>query len=125
MGFQLLHPQYHVEKTYYVEVNGPLTSQDKITFQEGIRFLDDTVCQPAQLYILSTTSSLSRASVRISEGKFHQIKKMFLAVGVKVTYLKRIQFGDFTLDPDLAKGDYRALNQEELEIIKEYLEKSR
>ena len=125
LGFQLLHPQYHVEKTYYVEVNGPLTSQDKITFQEGIRFLDDNVCQPAQLYILSTTSSLSRASVRISEGKFHQIKKMFLAVGVKVTYLKRIQFGDFTLDPDLAKGDYRALNQEELEIIKEYLEKSR
>ena len=125
LGFQLLHPQYHVEKTYYVEVNGPLTSQDKITFQEGIRFLDDTVCQPAQLYILSTTSSLSRASVRISEGKFHQIKKMFLAVGVKVIYLKRIQFGDFTLDPDLAKGDYRALNQEELEIIKEYLEKSR
>ena len=50
---------------------------------------------------------------------------MFLAIGVKVTYLKRIQFGDFTLDPDLAKGDYRALNQEELEIIKEYLEKSR
>lgn len=125
LGFQLLHPQYHVEKTYYVEVNGPLTSQDKIAFQEGIRFLDDTVCQPAQLSILSNSSSLSRASVRISEGKFHQIKKMFLAVGVKVTYLKRIQFGDFTLDPDLAKGDYRALNQEELEIIKEYLEKSR
>ena len=125
LGFQLLHPQYHVEKTYYVEVNGPLTSQDKIAFQEGIRFLDGTVCQPAQLTIFSSRSSLSRASVRISEGKFHQIKKMFLAVGVKVTYLKRIQFGDFTLDPDLAKGDYRALNQEELEIIKEYLEKSR
>jgi len=48
---------------------------------------------------------------------------MFLAVGVKVTYLKRIQFGDFTLDPDLATGDCRPLNQEELEIIKEYLEK--
>ena len=125
LGFQLLHPQYHVEKTYYVEVNGPLTSQDKIAFQEGIRFLDGTICQPAQLSILSSSSSLSRATVKISEGKFHQIKKMFLAVGVKVTYLKRIQFGDFTLDPDLAKGDYRALNQEELEIIKEYLEKSR
>lgn len=125
LGFQLLHPQYHVEKTYYVEVNEPLTSQEKIAFQEGIRFLDGTVCQPAQLSILSSSSSLSRATVKISEGKFHQIKKMFLAVGVKVTYLKRMQFGDFTLDPDLAKGDYRALNQEELEIIKEYLEKSR
>ena len=124
LGFQLLHPQYHVEKTYYVEVNGPLTSQEKIAFQEGIRFLDGTVCQPAQLSILSTSSSLSRATVKISEGKFHQIKKMFLAVGVKVTYLKRMQFGDFTLDPDLTTGDYRSLNQEELGIIKKYLEKS-
>ena len=124
LGFQLLHPQYHVEKTYYVEVNGPLTSQDKIAFQEGIRFLDGTICQPAQLSILSSSSSLSRASVRISEGKFHQIKKMFLVVGVKIIYLKRIQFGNFTLDPDLATGDCRPLNQEELEIIKEYLEKS-
>ena len=124
LGFQLLHPQYHVEKTYYVEVNGPLTSQDKIAFQEGIRFLDSTICQPAQLSILSSSSSLSRATVKISEAKFHQIKKMFLAVGVKVIYLKRIQFGNFTLDPDLAKGDCRPLNQEELEIIKESLEKS-
>ena len=121
LGFQLLHPQYHVEKTYYVEVNEPLTSQEKIAFQEGIRFLDGTTCQPAQL---SISSNLSCATVKISEGKFHQIKKMFLAVGVKVTYLKRIQFGDFTLDPDLATGDYRPLNQEELAIIKKYLEKS-
>ena len=86
--------------------------------------LNGTVCQPAQLTIFSSRSSLSRASVRISEGKFHQIKKMFLAVGVKVTYLKRIQFGDFTLDPNLATGDYRPLNLEELAIIKKYLEKS-
>ena len=56
--------------------------------------------------------------------EIYQIKKMFLAVGVKVTYLKRIQFGDFTLDPDLATGDYRPLNREELAIIKKYLEKS-
>ena len=121
LGFQLLHPQYHVEKTYYVEVIRPLTSQEKIAFQEGIRFLDGTVCQPAQLSILSTSSSLSHATVKISEGKFHQIKKMFLAVGVKVVYLKRIQFGDFTLDSDLATGDCCPLNREELAIIKKYL----
>ena len=124
LGFQLLHPQYHVEKTYYVEVNGPLTPQDKIAFQEGIRFLDGTVCQPAQLTIFSSRSSLSRASVRISEGKFHQIKKMFLAVGVKVTYLKRTHFGDFQLDPDLAEGSYRPLNPSELKIIKGYLKQT-
>ena len=50
---------------------------------------------------------------------------MFLSIGVKVTSLKRIQFGDFILDPELAEGEYRPLNKEELRIIKTYLENSR
>ena len=125
LGFQLLHPQYHVDKTYQVEVNGLLTPDHIQKFKNGIVFLDGTICKPAQLEILSSSSSLSRATITISEGKFHQVKKMFLSVGVKVTALKRIQFGDFLLDPDLAEGQYRPLNQEELEIIKKYLEKSR
>lgn len=124
LGFQLLHPQYHVDKTYQVEVNGPLSSDHVQTFKDGIIFLDGTVCKPAQLEILSSSPSLSRATITISEGKFHQVKKMFLSVGVKVTALKRVQFGDFTLDSDLAEGQYRPLNQEELKIIKNYLEKS-
>ena len=123
LGFQLLHPQYHVDKTYQVEVNGPLSSDHVQTFKDGIVFLDGTVCKPAQLEILSSSPSLSRATITISEGKFHQVKKMFLSVGVKVTALKRVQFGDFTLDSDLAEGQYRSLNQEELRIIKNYLEK--
>ena len=124
LGFQLLHPQYHVDKTYQVKVNGPLTSEHIQQFKDGIVFLDGTVCKPAQLEILSSSSSLSQATITISEGKFHQVKKMFLSVGVKVTSLKRVQFGDFTLDPELAEGQYRPLNPEELEIIKNYLEKS-
>ena len=124
LGFQLLHPQYHVDKTYQVEVNGPLSSDHIQQFKDGIIFLDGTSCKPAQLEILSSSPSLSRATITISEGKFHQVKKMFLSVGVKVTALKRVQFGDFTLDPELAEGQYRPLNQEELEIIKNYLEKS-
>ena len=124
LGFQLLHPQYHVDKTYQVEVNGPLSPDHVQTFKDGIVFLDGTVCKPAQLEILSSSPSLSRAIIIISEGKFHQVKKMFLSVGVKVTALKRVQFGDFTLDPDLAEGQHRSLNQEELKIIKNYLEKS-
>ena len=124
LGFQLLHPQYHVDKTYQVEVNGPLSSDYIQQFKDGIIFLDGTSCKPAQLEILSSSPSLSRATITISEGKFHQVKKMFLSVGVKVTALKRVQFGDFTLDPELAEGQYRPLNQEELEIIKNYLEKS-
>ena len=124
LGFQLLHPQYHVDKTYQVEVNGPLSSDHVQTFKDGIVFLDGTVCKPAQLEILASSPSHSRATITISEGKFHQVKKMFLSVGVKVTALKRVQFGDFTLDSELAEGQYRSLNQEELEIIKKYLEKS-
>ena len=124
LGFQLLHPQYHVDKTYQVEVNGLLTPDHIKAFQKGIVFLDGTVCKPARLEILSASLSHSQASITISEGKFHQIKKMFLSVGVKVTSLKRVQFGDFTLDTELTEGHYRPLNPEELEIIKNHLEKS-
>ncbi len=124
LGFQLLHPQYHVDKTYQVEVNGLLTPDHIQAFQKGIVFLDGTVCKPARLEILSASPSYSQASITISEGKFHQIKKMFLSVGVKVTSLKRVQFDEFTLDPELAEGQYRPLNQEELKIIKNHLEKS-
>ena len=125
LGFQLLHPQYHVKKTYQVEVNGPLTPDKVQEFKDGIVFLDGTVCKPAQLDIQSSSSSHSKAIITIAEGKFHQVKKMFLSVGVKVTSLKRVQFGDFTLDSELAEGQYRLLNQEELKIIKNYLERSR
>ena len=124
LGFQLLHPQYHVDKTYQVEVNGPLTPNHIQMFKDGIVFLDGTVCKPAQLEILASSPSHSKATITISEGKFHQVKKMFLSVGVKVIALKRVQFGDFTLDSDLAEGQYRPLNQEELKIIKKHLEKS-
>ena len=124
LGFQLLHPQYHVDKTYQVKVNGPLTPNHIQQFQDGIVFLDGTICKPAKLEILDSSPSESHASITISEGKFHQVKKMFLSVGVKVTSLKRVQFGDFTLNSELSEGQYRFLNQEELEMIKKYLEKS-
>ena len=123
LGFQLLHPQYHVDKSYQVQVNGPLTSEHIQKFKDGIVFLDGTTCKPAQLEILSSSPTESHASITISEGKFHQVKKMFLSVGVKVTSLKRVQFGDFTLDPELSEGQFRSLNPEELELIKKHLEK--
>ena len=122
LGFQLLHPQYHIEKKYEVTVNGTLEPAHIEEFQEGITFLDGKTCKPAKLKILNSSPKESQALVTLSEGKFHQVKKMFLSVGVKVTSLKRIKFGDFSLDPDLTTGDYRPLNQDELQIIKNYLE---
>ncbi|OFP45040.1 16S rRNA pseudouridine(516) synthase [Streptococcus sp. HMSC067H01] len=124
LGFQLLHPQYHVDKTYQVEVNGPLTSDHIQVFQKGIVFLNGTICKPARLKILSASPFLSQASITISEGKFHQVKKMFLSVGVKVTALKRTHFGPWSLDDNLQEGDYRHLNSQELAIIRDFLRKS-
>ena len=66
LGFQLLHPQYHIAKTYYVEVNGPLDQEAIVAFQQGIIFLDGTRCKPAQLQIHTTSSEHSTASVTIS-----------------------------------------------------------
>ena len=124
LGFQLLHPQYHVDKTYRVEVNGLLTPDHIQAFQKGIVFLDGTVCKPARLEILSSSPGVSKATITISEGKFHQVKKMFLSVGVKVTALKRTHFGSWSLDDNLQEGDYRHLNSQELAIIRDFLRKS-
>lgn len=125
LGFQLLHPQYHVEKVYEVEVNGPLLTTHIEQFQDGITFTDGPICKPASLTILESRPNYSKAQVQISEGKYHQVKKMFLAIGVKVMTLKRLSFGPFTLDPQLAPGESRLLNDIELAWIKDYLEKTR
>lgn len=122
LGFRMLHPQHHVGKSYYVEVNGFLGEHAPEFFQKGVEFLDGTICQPAWLKILSASESMSRAEIELSEGKFHQIKKMFLAYGVKVTYLKRLSFGGFVLPDDLEKGAYRPLNQAEEELLNTYLD---
>ena len=120
LGYRLLNPLQHIEKEYYVEVNGPLDNSCIQRFHDGIMFYDVTICKPAKLSILDSSPSFSKATVTISEGKFHQIKKMFLCVGVKVTFLKRIRFGEFVLDSSLTPGEYRLLNTEELQIIKQY-----
>ena len=121
LGFAMLHPRYHVAKTYYVEVNDVLGPDAPAFFESGVVFEDGTVCKSAQLEILSSARDKSSAHITISEGKFHQVKKMFLAYGVKVTYLKRISFGAFKLDEGIAVGSYRALTEAEKEILRTYL----
>lgn len=122
LGFRMLHPRHHVEKTYYVEVNGWLGEDAPHFFEKGVSFSDGTLCQPAQLELLEVGQSKSSAHLTIREGKFHQVKKMFLAYGVKVTYLKRIRFGPFWLDDKLAVGAYRKLTNEECDLLKDYLD---
>lgn len=121
LGYRMLHPKYHVTKTYYVEVNGRLADDAPEFFENGVTFDDGTVCKPAKLEIIESSSEKSSAYITIAEGKFHQVKKMFLAYGVKVTYLKRMTFGEFELG-DLPTGNYRELTINEKEILKNYLD---
>ncbi|MBF0699126.1 pseudouridine synthase [Streptococcus danieliae] len=125
LGYQLLHPDAHVRKTYQVVVNGPLHADLPVLFATGSIFEDGYQCRPAQLTILASSAKQSRALIELSEGKFHQVKKMFLAVGVKVISLSRTQFGPFQLDQSLPYGAYRGLSSQEKQILVHILEESR
>lgn len=77
LGYRMLHPKYHVAKTYYVEVNAFLADDAPAFFENGVSFDDGTICKPAKLEIITASTETSSAYVTISEGKFHQIKKCF------------------------------------------------
>lgn len=121
LGIRMLHPMHHVSKTYEVVVNGMLTEKEVKLFFDGIVIDKDVQCQSASMKIIFASKIKSIAIVQISEGKYHQIKKMFLSVGVKVLQLKRIKFAEFELG-DLQPGEYRKLTARELLFIKTYLE---
>ena len=109
-------PRSHCRKTYDVKVSEPLAPDMIKKFYEGI-WLDGEKrqCLPADLKILDDQHAL----LTISEGKYHQVKRMFTALGNHVTQLHRLQIGDITLDPALASGSYRPLTQQEIESIKQ------
>lgn len=122
LAHELLSPRRHVEKTYYVEVEGKLTQSDVQAMKEGVDIGEKKKTLPARLHILSSQEMeagwFSKAELTICEGKFHQVKRMMEAVGKKVVYLKRISMGSLTLPPELEKGQYRSLTQEELQGLK-------
>lgn len=120
LGYQLLIPNKKVSKTYQAIINDVVSEEDVIAFAKGIEFIGGEICRPAQLKILSTSKACSYVQLTIQEGKFHQVKKMFLARGKKVTYLKRIAMGPLVLDDSLEPGAYRELSLAELQQLKPY-----
>jgi len=120
LGYQLLIPKKEVTKCYEAVVNERVTSEDLAAFAAGIVFDGGIKCKPAKLTILSNSATESRVLLEISEGKFHQVKKMFLSVGKKVVYLKRLSMGPLQLDETLPIGSYRALHVDELTALKPY-----
>ncbi|WP_321388551.1 16S rRNA pseudouridine(516) synthase [uncultured Enterococcus sp.] len=122
LGYELMHPEKKVVKRYEVVVNGALDEVDYQRFAEGITFIGGEQCQEAELTILTSSPEESHAYLDIKEGKFHQVKKMFLSVGKKVVFLKRLSMGPLSLTTELAPGMYRRLNASELKLLMPYFE---
>lgn len=117
----MLSPRKHVDKTYFAHVKGKLKDIDIKAFEDGVTFPDDAYkTMPAKLEIIKS-SDISECRVTIKEGKFHQVKRMFEAVDKRVIYLKRLSMGPIFLDDDLETGEYRPLNDREMQLIEEYL----
>lgn len=118
MAHRLLSPKKHVDKVYFARVKGKVTTKDQQAFLEGVSIGEDTVTLPAKLSIL-VSDDISEIELTIQEGKFHQVKRMFEAVGKEVIYLKRLSMGSLSLDLTLAPGEYRDLTEEEIASLKE------
>jgi 16S rRNA pseudouridine516 synthase len=117
MAHELLSPKKHVPKKYFAEIEGIVTKEDGKIFSQGVTLDDGYQTMPAQLEILESGTH-SKINLTIYEGKFHQVKRMFQAVGKKVTYLKRIKMGNLELDNSLSLGDYRELTEEEMSELR-------
>ena len=117
LAHNLLSPKKHVPKWYYAKIDGVVTEEDIEAFKQGVTLDDGYHTKPGELKILASGEQ-SEIELMIQEGKFHQVKRMFEAVGKKVMYLKRLSMGSLKLDETLALGEYRELTDEELEALK-------
>ena len=120
LSHNLLSPKKHVDKKYYVKISNPLTEEDIKTLENGIKLEENFVTKKAKVKIICNNSEKNEnlAYITISEGKFHQVKRMFKAVNNEVLYLKRVKMGSLSLDEKLKLGEYRELTEEELNNLK-------
>ena len=129
LAHRLLSPKKHVDKVYFARVAGEVTEGDKEAFARGVDIGDEKLTLPAELEILQVEKEaaekgaasegmfFSEIRLTIREGRFHQVKRMFQAVGKEVVYLKRIRMGSLVLDEDLKPGEYRKLTEEEIRAL--------
>ena len=110
LGHNMLSPKKHVDKTYFAELLNPLSPEDKEKIEKGVD-IGGYITQPCNVEILE-----NGANITIHEGKFHQVKKMFEAVGNKVVYLKRLTFGPLALPENLPLGGYIEINRSDIEF---------
>ena len=119
LAHRLLSPKKHVDKCYFARVSGKVTEDDVRSFENGVNIgslEQPEITMPGKLEII-TSDEISQIHLTIQEGKFHQVKRMFRAVGKEVSYLKRLRMGTLVLDENLNIGEYRPLTKEELEKL--------
>jgi 16S rRNA pseudouridine516 synthase len=119
LAHRLLSPKKHVPKTYFAVINSEVTEEDAEAFKQGVVLDDGYKTKPGELNILKSGLT-SDIELTITEGKFHQVKRMFEAVGKRVMYLQRISMGPLELDESLEPGEYRELTDEELHQLLSY-----
>ncbi|UVI28045.1 pseudouridine synthase [Paenibacillus spongiae] len=122
LAHELLSPRKHVPKIYEADVLGDVGEEDIQAFEAGVTLDDGYKTLPARLVIgekrtEEPSAVISRISLTIHEGKFHQVKRMFEAVGKKVVYLRRVAMGPLKIDPELPLGSYRPLTEQELDEL--------
>lgn len=127
LAHSLLSPRRHVDKTYLVKAAGIVTAEDLARLETGIDIGEKSPTLPAKARLLSLAAEKNEAEeektasfvkLTICEGKFHQVKRMFQAIGKPVLHLKRLSMGKLMLDEALAPGQFRALTEEEVETLK-------
>ena len=116
LAHNLLSPKKHVEKKYYVELERTLGEEDRKALETGVDIGEERLTFPAQVEQITETSIF----LIITEGKYHQVKRMMQAVENEVVYLKRVAMGGIFLDENLPQGAYRELTEDEMGIIVSY-----
>ncbi len=114
---KIMSPAHHVFKTYQATLSFPIDENDVRKLEEGITLGDGTECLPAKVKAFTTSDGLPAAEIKIREGKYHQVKRMFHALGNNVEQLRRIQIGSLKLDTSLTEGECREMTEEELELV--------
>ena len=120
LSHDLLSPAKHVAKTYEAILDGIVTDEDITMFKTGVDIGEEKLCKPATLKVVDVDENKghSRVYITITEGKFHQIKRMANAIGMDVLFLKRLSMGSLVLDPALSPGEYRRLTEDELNSLR-------
>ncbi len=119
LAHRLLSPRHHVDKTYFVRADGAVTKDDCSRLEAGVDIGEDRPTLPARAALLSS-GPVSEVELTIHEGKFHQVKRMFQAVGKPVLYLRRLSMGSLMLDETLSPGQYRPLREEEIAALRKF-----